>query len=726
MFHKRLCRVCLSLAALLTAGDPGSSSEKAKSVTDYFAVESKADRDALPEFVVVPAAPESELTPALNWPTLTDHTQWHRSHGDSSSSRYSALSEINKSNVKQLAVAWVYHSQDGAGNIQCNPIVVDGIVYGPTVGGYVVAIDAETGKEIWRFHAGDVPALRGLVYWPGDARHQARLFFTTREDLWALDVKTGQPVADFGDGGRIPAGGPVAPAYYQSVLVVPLWNVVKGFDIRTGRTLWTFHLVPREGEFGHDTWDQLDGGANCWGGMSLDQARGIAYVSTGSPHPNFLGVRHRGRNLFSNSVVALEATTGKRLWHFQEIRHDIWDLDLPAPPNLASIRRNGQSYDVVAQVTKIGNTLVLDRRTGKPLFPFRLRRAPTSKLPGEQTWPYQPDLQTPEPFSRQEFTPADVTNISKQSRAAVMKQIAGAGMGWFRPFEEDRPNVYFGVHGGAEWTGAAFDPTTNLLYVSSNHVPWIMKLSKADPNGVPDAEANTPGAIQYRQHCRMCHGEELEGQGSAPSLRFLDRRMSQDEVEVILRNGTGLMPPFPTLFSQETKNIVDFLYGKERTLRQPELAGRPTYFFHGFRRLLDHEGYPGSKPPWGTLSAIDLNTGNIRWRVPLGEHPELRARGIRRTGTENFGGPTVTAGGLVFCAGTSDRKIRAFDAKTGEELWEHDLPFGGYAPPAIYEVRGREYVVVAATGGGKLGGELGDAYIAFALPRAPADEPGRE
>ncbi len=422
-----------------------------------------ARRAHLPQHKAIPAAKSSELTAANGHPGHDGFVQWHRSNGDSNSSRFSALDQIHRGNVKTLKVAWIYHSKDGEGNIQCNPIAVDGVLYAPTVGEHVVAIRADTGEELWRFKPEGRPAHRGLVYWKGDGKNAPRILFTAGRYLYALDPETGAPVAGFGERGKAPAGGVVAPAIYKHIVVVPVENEVKGFHVVTGELLWTFHIIPREGEFGHEKWEQPPLGANCWGGMAMDEQRGIAYFSTGSPHPNFIGVNHRGRNLFANSVIALKAETGRRLWHFQEIRHDIWDLDLPAPPSLVSITRDGRKFDAVAQVTKIGNTLLLDRVTGKPLFPFRLRRAPESKLVGEETWPYQPDLELPEPFARQAFTQEDVTDISPAARAFVLKQIANASLGWFTPFEDGKPNVFFGIHGGAEWMGAAFDPTTGWL-----------------------------------------------------------------------------------------------------------------------------------------------------------------------------------------------------------------------------------------------------------------------
>ncbi|MFN3652522.1 MAG: PQQ-binding-like beta-propeller repeat protein [Armatimonadota bacterium] len=717
-----------AVCAGLQGGERPAEGASGPSAAEYQQVEDAAARAALPKYRVIPAAEPHELTPAGDGSDLRNGKDWTRSHGGDAGTRYSTLAQITRENVKELEVAWVYRSGDGAGNIQCNPVIVDGVMYAPTVGEHVVAVNAETGKELWRFKPGGQPAFRGLTYWRGEGGHPSRILFNAGDDLWALDAKTGKPIESFGSGGKARTGHfRVAPAVYRSVIVFAGFHRdVFGYDLHTGKHLWTFNTIPKPGEFGYDTWDQPEEGTNCWGGIALDGKRGIVYVATSPPKPNFDGAGHWGDNLFSNCVLALNAETGKRLWHFQEIRHDIWDLDIPAPPVLVSVERNGKKVDAVATVTKIGNTLLLDRVTGKPLFPFRLRRAPTSKLPGERTSPYQPDVELPQPFARQEFRKEDVTNLSPEARKYISSRLRTARFGWFEPFEAGRPTVFYGVHGGGEWTGASFDPTSGYLFVSSNEVPWIItvvpqtRTVQRDPNRPP-----TPGETVYRQSCVGCHGEAREGVGVAPPLLALDYRMKDADVSRLLQTGRSGTHPKIELAPAAEKSLLDYLFDRDRPLPALPPGSRPEYTFLGFHRLLDEQGYPGSKPPWGTLNAIDLNTGKIAWKVPLGEHEELTRRGIPKTGTENFGGALSTAGGLVFCAGTKDLKIRAFDSATGRELWARKLPFGGYAPPASYEVNGRQYVVIPATGGGKLGGELGDAYVAFALPNRSKQKDSR-
>ncbi len=704
-------RACLTSLFICFVGSAKGESP------DYWAVEDAEAREKLPLYKTIPAAKPEEMTPAVQWPKKKDFVDWRRSHGDAASSRYSLLDQINLKNVGDLKMAWTYRSEDGQANVQANPIVVEGVLITPTPGKRMVGLDAGTGKELWTFSPkSGQPAFRGMVHWEGNGKQEGRILFTAGETLYALRPKDGK-VLFAKPAPEVRAAG----AIYKNVLVLAGFRKdVFGFDVRTGEKLWTFHTIPEKGEFGHDTWDGPENGANCWGGMSLDEGRGIAYVSTGSPKPNFIGNTHRGINLFANCVIAINAINGKRIWHFQEIRHDIWDLDIPCGPNLVTVTRNGRKVDAVAQVTKMGNTLVLDRVTGKPLFPFRLKRAPTSPTPGEFTSPYQPAPELPEPFIRQEFSLDEVPIHSPEARAHVLKKIEGMRFGFYQTHGPGMPVVMLpGTHGGAEWTGACFDPESELLYVSATELPSIVKVTRTNRPVVDETKLpSTPGRKVYETFCIACHGPNRQGVGVAPSLLGLSSRLKDQDVHDLIPKGRGAMPPLPVLNEKQTDDLVEYLFDRDRkypkSLERPE---RPSYRFDGFPKLYDHEGYPGIKPPWGILAAIDLNSGRLAWKIPYGEYEELTARGMPLTGTRNFGGPLVTKGGLVFCSGTADNKIRAFDKATGKELWAARLPFVGSAPPATYAVNGRQYVVVPATGNVRVAGEKGDAWVAFALPK---------
>lgn len=709
----------------------GAASESTTAPSKYWAVEDPKEREKLPLYQTIPAATPEELTPANGFPKRETYLTWHRSHGDNGGTRFSALTQINRQNVTNLQVAWTYHSGDGSNYIQCNPIIVNGVMFGPTPGKHIVAVNAATGRELWRFKPEGVgkPAFRGLIYWPGRDGAVERVMFCAGKYLYALNPTTGQPIADFGDGSKTILPGvaqgdfgaaTAGPTIFERIIVVPGFEKdVWGFDVVSGKHLWTFHTVPQPGEFGYNTWDKTEPyGANCWGGMAMDEVRGIAYLTTGGPKPNFIGVGHLGDNLFANCLIALDARTGKRLWHFQEIRHDLWDLDIPAPPNIGTITRDGKRVDVVAAVTKIGNTLLLDRVTGKPIFPFRLRRAPTSDLRGEVTAPYQPDVELPEPFSKQEFTAADLTDRTEEAAEFALTQFKSATSGWFRPGSEGRANAFFNIDGGAEWTGACIDPDTGRLYVSANHIAWLITTFRNDDPPDDPRMPKTRGQLMFEANCAQCHGTNRLGIGTAPALRGLRHRTTDAAVRDQIRTGKFAMPAIPEsqLSEDDLQALLDYLMLRDRPLpaNKPP-AERPNYNVTGYPRFFDQEGYPANKPPWGTLNCIDLNTGKLIWKVPLGEHPELTAQGVPKTGTENYGGAIVTAGGLIFCAGTRDRKIRAFDKDTGAELWSATLPWVGNAPPATYQIDGRQYLVIAATGS-KLESQRGDAYVTFALP----------
>ena len=683
-----------------------------------------------------------------------DDADWRVTGGDPGNGRYSPLAQIDRGNVARLRVAWSWHSGDlpeGHSEIQATPIVVDGVMYTTTPALAVVALGADSGTLRWRFdpfrgRARELHANRGVSYW--ESGRDRRIFFTAGSRLWSLDARTGKPVATFGNHGwvdlRAGLGRDVSGtqviattpgAIYRDLLIqgtrvgegegsAP--GFVRAYDVRTGKIRWTFHTIPRPGETGHETWPdgawKSAGGANSWAGMSVDAARGIVYVPTGSATPDFYGGARVGADLFANTLLALDAATGARRWHFQTVHHDLWDRDLPAPPNLVTVMRSGVPLDAVAQITKTGFVFLFDRETGAPLFPIEERPVPASDLDGEQTWPTQPIPLKPAPFARQSLGESDLTDRTPDAHAAVLARFRTLRHGeLFTPPSREGTVIFPGFDGGGEWGGAAIDRGSAVMYVNASDVPWIaaMRDVRRTEARVADGSASTrtTGAEVYATYCAACHRPDLRGDGDrVPSLAGVARRLTAAQMRQVIEHGRNFMPPFPSLSESEKRAVIAYLRGRPATVvtasTKPAPRGAP-YEFVGYERWKDPDGYPAVKPPWGTLSAIDLNTGEYRWRIPLGNHPELGAS--TPTGTEQYGGPIVTAGGLVFIAATEDAKIRAFDKDSGALLWEASLPAPGYATPSTYMVNGKQYVVIAA-GGGKLGSARSDAYVAFALP----------
>ncbi len=698
------------------------------------------------------AACSSSATRADNWPVTG---------GDPGNSRYSTLDQISRANVKDLRVAWTYHTGDapaGRSEIQATPIIADGVMYTTTPALKVVALRADSGTALWTFDpfAGRTPELhanRGVVLW-SDGRAK-RILFTASRRLYALDAATGVSIPTFGDSGWVDLGTglgrDVSDAYvlatspgaiYKDLLIqgtrvgegegsAP--GHVRAYDVRTGKVRWTFHTIPLPGEEGYETWPadawKTAGGANSWAGMTVDVRRGIVYVPTGSATPDFYGGDRAGQTLYANTLLALDAATGTRKWHFQTVHHDIWDRDLPAAPNLLTVTHDGRRIDAVAQITKSGFVYLFDRQTGTPLFPVEERAVPASELTGEEAWATQPFPVKPLPFARQAMTEADLTTLTPASHAAVLKRFRTLRSGGlFTPPSREGTIVLPGFDGGGEWGGAAVDRTTGVLYVNASDVPWIAAMRERADLG-SSSGAPRGGAAVYAATCVSCHKADRRGDGDrVPSLVGIGTRRSEAEIRQVLEYGRGFMPSFAALIASEKVAIIAHVLGKpapaaatDDSALAAELAASRTrpatslYEFVGYERWKAPDGYPAVKPPWGTLSAIDLNTGEYRWRLTLGAHSELTARGIAPTGTEQYGGPIVTAGGLVIIAATQDAMIRAFDSATGALLWEAPLPAAGYATPSTYRVGGKQYIVIAC-GGGKLGSPSGDAYVAFALP----------
>ncbi len=766
---------------------------------------------------------------------------WPAYNGGPDADHYSSLAQINRGNVGRLKLAWSFDTGE-KGGIQDNPLIVGNTLYAYTPTQKLVALDAATGTLKWKFDSGIAGAqpARGVAYWT-DGK-QARIFAGVMNFLYCLDAQSGQPVASFGEAGRIDLRKGLRGDYLQQSVVLTTPGVVykdllivggrnpethpappgdiRAFDVHSGELRWTFHTIPRPGEPGYETWPpdawKTAGAANNWAGISLDVEHGIVYVPTGSAVMDFYGGDRVGNDLYANTLLALDASTGKLLWHFQGVHHDIWDRDFPAQPALFTLKKNGKTIDALAQITKQSYIYEFDRLTGKPLFPIHEHPYVASTVPGEVTSPTQPMPDAPAPFGRQRLTEDMLTNRTPEAHAWAVKEFRTfISDGQFIPFSVGKQTIIFpGYDGGGEWSGAAIDPVSHVLYVGSTEMAWTGGLAPAARNASPGAQAyesqcamchgvdragappafpslvgvlgrQTPeqvtnqvkngkgrmpsfpnldapamkalldylrsdapspnqsgvaemkasipvmgmtdappadnaGVLVYASHCAICHGEHREGIPPAfPMLIGLGNRRTAAQTIDVIHKGKGLMPPFPDVKGPDLAALLRFLeVSDEMTSQKPDARDGEDYIFTGYRKFLDPDGYPAITPPWGTLNAIDLATGKFLWKIPLGEYPELAKKGIRNTGSEMYGGPIATAGGVVFIGATVyDRKFHAFDSRTGKLLWETELPFAGIATPATYMVDGRQYVVIASSGGRDPKSPVGGAYIAFALPR---------
>ncbi len=777
---------------------------------------------------------------------------WPVYGGDANGDRYSPLRQINRDNVKQLRIAW--RVDVGAeGGLQTNPLIIGRTMYIYSPSEQIMAVDAATGARLWTFDPKVLASQpsRGFSYWSD--RKQSILFAGVMDHLYALNPSTGDPIASFGDGGKVDLRKELGNedyadnfavlttpgTIYKDMIIVGFrapethpapHGDIRAYDVHTGKLRWSFHTIPHPGEPGYETWPKdawkTAGAANNWAGMVVDQKRGIVFAPTGSAVDDFYGADRVGNDLYANTLLALDANTGKLLWHFQGVHHDIWDRDFPAPPVLLTVTRDGKPIDALAQTTKQGFVYLFERATGRPLFPIEEKPYPASDVPGEVASATQPLPLVPAPFARQRLTAEMLTNRTPEAHAWAEEEFSRfRSDGQFIPLTAGKETIVFpGYDGGAEWGGAAVDPRRAVIYINANDVAWRGELAENKPGG-------SAGFNLYQSQCAVCHGEDRRGSPPQfPALIGVDQRLSDAAIESMIRNGKGRMSSFPNLHGDSLSAVIAYLHTPADTTasaaamplsaaaaggardplgaqvysdhcaicHQDDLMGAPSnypalvgvrgrlddaqivgivrdgkkrmpptqitdkemaallhflgasamgtaatpkpasaekgdkvearsrgqnsgdnlkYRFTGYKKFLDPDGYPAVAPPWGTLNAIDLNTGKYLWKIPFGQYPELAAKGMGDTGSENYGGPVLTAGGLVIISATIyDRKIRAFNSDTGELLWEAELPFAGNATPATYMIDGKQYIVIATSGARDRKGPQGAAYVAFALP----------
>jgi quinoprotein glucose dehydrogenase len=700
----------------------------------------------------------------------TDYTSWQTYAGTKEGNRYSTNQQINLKNVNNLKVVWTYSTHDkDTGNRsqnQCNPIIINGVLYGTSPKLKLFALDAVTGTEKWLFDPATekgnqnqdplayYKVCRGVTYWENESGENKRLFYSVGSKTYAIDAQSGKPVHNFGKDGFIDladnlgrktnsfVSGTTPGIIYKDLLIIgdrvaesedAAPGHIRAYNALSGELVWIFHTIPHPGEIGYDTWPDSTaykrlGGANNWAGMALDEKRGIVYIPTGSIGGDFYGGNRKGANLFANCLIALDAATGKYIWHFQAVHHDLWDRDLPANPNLVTINHNGKLVDAVAQISKHGFIFMFDRTNGKPIFPIVEIPVPTNALPGEYPWETQPHPTLPQPFARQHFGVEDVTNLSPEVHKEMLEKYNKVKFNtMFTPPSKEGDWIFPGFDGGGEWGGAAVDPESKIMYISNSEMPWAQVMIDVPKGNLNDNSIFGRGQAIYYKYCLACHGSNLMGNGTSyPSLVNIGKKYKSQQLGTIIENGKNMMPAFKQIPPTEKEALLSFLlkftYDKIPAAipKEPVSKAKPDpnqipYTMNGYNRFLDRNGYPGIKPPWETLDAVDLTSGKLLWKVPLGEYPELTKKGITITGTELYGGPLVTKSGLIFIAATKDEKIRAFDKHTGKQVWEAPLPAAGYATPATYSIAGKQYVVIAC-GGGKIGSKSGDSFVCFSLP----------
>ena len=698
------------------------------------------------------------------------YTTWSTYLGSPDSSHYSALTQINRSNVDKLQIAWSYETENKR-SYEFSPIIVGKTMYVLAKHTSVVALDAQTGKELWTYRSKYAPTIemhRGINFWQSKNGSEQRLLIPFADHLEAIDARTGQLITSFGDNGRvdlreglgrdpgtmlgIQSGTP--GRVFEDLLILgsstgeeyesPPGDI-RAYDVRTGKMVWIFHTVPHPGEFGYDTWPKdawkYVGGTNCWGEMSLDEKRGIVYIPTGAPTYDFYGADRPGNNLFADSLLALDARTGKLVWYYQLIHHDLWDYDSTAAPQLLTVQQNGEQVPVVAEATKYGFVYVFNRVTGKPIWPIEERAVPKSNMPNEVTSPTQPFPTKPPPFARQSFTVEDLNSdiLTPEQHAKWKKTLENAvNKGLFTPPEQTDTVEMPGNHGGANWGMTAVNPTDGTLFVMSMDIPAFLKNEHRLPPNLWDIPMDvTPpqqGKAIYHLYCERCHGADRAGSPPAiPSLVNAPAIYGEDTIKTVVRNGRQEMPAFGDLSDLHIQNLMLYL-AKPESAPEPfvdpapavsaaKSSAAPVRYWSGYNLETAI-----IKPPFSTLTAYDMNGGNIKWQIPVGDAPAAALAGIKGAGVMMpRNGPVVTAGGLIFIATKYEGKLHAYDQQTGKEVWSVDLPAAAEGVPAVYEVDGQEYIVICATTekdaaiphdgpSQTTAGPVKRSYIAFALP----------
>jgi quinoprotein glucose dehydrogenase len=708
-------------------------------------------------------------------PLPADYTTWSDYGGSSDSMQYSALAQITRANVATLQPVWFYRVAGDPVRLPFNPLIVENVMYVAGTKNVVVALDAATGKELW-VSAAQAPE-RGLAYWESADRRDRRLILNTGGGLREIDARTGQPIATFGRNGFVDmrtgdprrlAGPNKSPVRIFENLAIVGSNPGEGYgsppgdlrayDVVTGNLVWTFHTIPRPGEFGYDTWPpdawKYAGGANTWGEITVDAKNSLVFFPTGSPTHDLYGADRAGNNLFGNCLLALDARTGKRVWHFQTVHHDLWDYDLTAAPKLLTIRdpsQAGATVDIVALAGKTGYLYVFERRTGRPIWPIEEKPVPRSEVPGEISSPTQPIPTKPPPFARQTFRPEDVNPFVPAAEQERLKQAVrdSANAGVFTPSSHERYHIQLpGAWGGANWGSLAADPSSGSLFVRSLEMPSYRKMSivnenNARPVTIAGGAREQQGYTVYTTFCAACHGPG-QAQMKSPA------KLGLESFRRLLREGKEQMPAFsdaalPAASVEAleaylaTLPLADGEQADDGVLRLPPNPNRyvgpsPRYSGSFSAGWYASNGLPAIGPPWTQLVAYDLNTGTIKWRVADGQAPGLAANGVMNTGSVRpRNGPVAAAGGLVFVANSQDRMLRAYHSDTGAVLWARELEANPEGIPAVFQIGGRQFIAFAAGASWGTGtdpvwknefhrkqGRLeAQGYHVFALPAAP-------